>query len=92
MKFNVDSLKSILSSLVIGAALLFGTSGLAYAQDYHQRHEWRALRQHQRAERYYYGNSRALRDHQWQERQRLRYHQRAESRAYYYPYRYRYRY
>ena len=91
MNTKVYSLKNMLGALVIGAGLLLGTSGIAYAQDHHQRHERRALREHQLRELYYYGDSRALREHQRRERRRLEHHQRAERRIYYY-YRDRYRY
>jgi len=52
-------------------------------QDRHQRREREALRRHQRAERYWYGNSRALRHHRQHERARLRGHQYSERFGYY---------
>jgi len=61
MKFKGYSLKRALGALAIGAALLFGASEMAYAQGRHQR-------DHQRQERYYYGDSHALREHQRRER------------------------
>ncbi len=73
MKLKGYSLKSVLGALAIGAALLLGGSEMAYAQG-------RNLRQHQRLERYYYGNSHALRDHQ--RRERFGYY----NRGYYGPY------
>jgi hypothetical protein len=80
MKFKSYSLKSALGALAIGAALLLGGSEMAYAQDHHQQHERRDLREHQRSERYYYGNSRALRERQRRERYELQRHQRFERR------------
>ena len=44
----------------------------------HRKQEKRAVKQHQREEREYYGNSRQLRRHQEQERRRLKRHQRNE--------------
>jgi hypothetical protein len=62
MKFKSYSLKGALGALAIGAALLFGASETANAQGY------RDLREHQRLERHYYGDSPALREHQRRER------------------------
>jgi len=73
MKFKPYSLKLALGALALGAALLLGGSETAYAQGYN-------LRQHQRLERYYYDDSRALRDHQ--RRERFDYY----NRGYYGPY------
>lgn len=64
MKFKGYSLKHALGALAFGAALLLGTSDMAYAQGHHQRD----LREHQRQERYYYDDSHALRDRQRRER------------------------
>jgi len=64
MKFKDYSLKRALGALAIGAALLLGASEMTYAQGWRQRD----LREHQRQERYYYGDSHALRDHQRRER------------------------
>src|SRR5262245_8039284 len=61
MNFKGYTLKGALGALAIGAALLLGGSEMAYAQDHHQRHERQDLREHQRAERYYYGDSGGLR-------------------------------
>ncbi|MCI0387328.1 MAG: hypothetical protein MOB07_00955 [Acidobacteria bacterium] len=83
MNFKVYQLRRTLGSLTLGAALLLGMSVMASAQGHHQRHERRDLREHQRSERYYYGDSRALREHQRRERHRLEHHQRAERRGYY---------
>jgi len=59
--------------------------GYAYDNGYryydnraHERAEKRALRNHQEEERWYYGNSHALRDHQRQERRDLKHEQRHE--------------
>src|SRR6266404_7672674 len=67
-----------------------------YRQDrHHQKDEKRDLKQHQRDERKYEGNSWWLREHQRQERQELKHHQwhekqdnRRSSRNGYYPYNY----
>ncbi|HZF39583.1 MAG TPA: hypothetical protein VE715_12215 [Blastocatellia bacterium] len=83
MNFKGYSLKSALGALAIGAALLFGASEMAYAQDHHQQYERRDLREHQSRERYYYGDSRALREHQRREHYQLEGHQRFERRGYY---------
>src|SRR5262245_15589614 len=80
MNFKGYSLKSALGALAIGAGLLLGGSEMAYAQDHHQRHERQDLREHQRRERYLYGDSRALRRHQQRERYELDRHQRFERR------------
>ena len=82
MNFKRYSLKSALGALAIGAAILIGGSEMAYAQDHHQRHERQDLNDHQRRERYYYGNSRALREHQRRERYQLDRHQRFERRRF----------
>ena len=47
MNFKGYSLKGALGALAIGAALLLSGSEMAYAQDYHQRHERQDLREHQ---------------------------------------------
>ena len=41
----------------------------------HQKMEKRSLKEHQRQERFYYGNNPSLRTHQRQERNELKYHQ-----------------
>jgi len=82
MNLKGFSLKSALGALAIGAALLLGAGQMAYAQDHHQWHERQDLRDHQRRERYYYGDSWALREHQWRERHWLENHQRNERRYY----------
>ena len=83
MNFKGYSLKGALGALAFGTALLLGTGEWAYAQDHHQRHEWRDLREHQRAERYYYGDSYALREHQRREQRELEHHQYHERHGYY---------
>src|SRR5262245_63945785 len=75
MNFKGYSLKGVLGALAIGAALLLGGSEMAYAQDYHQRHERQDRREHQQRERYLYGDSRALRARQRRERYQLERHQ-----------------
>lgn len=82
MNFKRYSLKGVLGALAIGAGLLLGGSEMAYAQDHHQRHERQDLREHQRRERYLYGNSRALREHQRRERYQLNRHQYFERRRF----------
>jgi hypothetical protein len=82
MNFKGYSLKGALGALAIGAALLLGGNKMAYAQDHHQWRERQELREHQRRERYLYGDSRALREHQWRERNRLEHHQYNERRYY----------
>jgi hypothetical protein len=82
MNFKGYSLKSALGAIAIGAAILLGGSEVAFAQDYHQRHERQDLRDHQRRERYYYGDSRVLREHQRRERYGLERHQRFERRRF----------
>ena|SRR5215813_4289144 len=82
MNFKGYSLKGVLGAIAVGAALLLGGSEMAYAQDYHQRHERQDLREHQRRERYLYGDSRALREHQRRERFELERHQRFERRRF----------
>jgi hypothetical protein len=49
-----------------------------HAMRHHERDEKRALKQHQREERWYYGDSWALRQHQREERHELQHHQRHE--------------
>ena len=83
MNFKGYSLKSALGALAIGAALLLGASEMAYAQDHHQQYERRDLREHQRLERYHYGDSCALREHQRRESYLLGRHQYFERRGYY---------
>jgi hypothetical protein len=83
MNFKSYSLKSALGALAIGAALLLGGSKMAYAQDHHQQHERRDLREHQQLEGYYYGNGRALREHQRRERYESERRQRFERRHYF---------
>jgi len=51
-----------------------------YAARHHHRDEKRDLKQHQRDERRYYGDSWELRQHQSDERHQLRHHQRDERR------------
>jgi hypothetical protein len=51
-----------------------------HATRHHQREEKRDLKQHQREERWYYGDSWALRQHQQEERHELKHHQRDERR------------
>ena len=82
MSFKRYSLKSALGAIAIGAGLLLGGSEMAYAQGHHQRHERQDLREHQRRERYLYGNSRALREHQRREHYELNRHQRFERRRF----------
>lgn len=80
MKFKGYSLKGALGVIALGAALLFGASNTANAQGY------RDLRDHQRMERYYYGDSPALREHQRRERRRFfedRYYNDPYYRGYY---------
>jgi hypothetical protein len=86
MTFKGYSLKGVLGALAIGAAIMLGGNEKAYAQDHHQRYERQDLRQHQRLERYNYGNSRALRGHQRREHYQLERHQRFERRRDYYGY------
>jgi len=82
MNFKGYSLKGVLGALAIGAAILLGGSEMAFAQDHHQQHERQDLREHQRRERYLYGNSRALHEHQRRERYELNRHQRFERRRF----------
>lgn len=92
MYLLVNSLKRMLGFGVFVMAMLFGASVVANAQNgyydhysqSHSRAEKRALKRHQRLERAYYGNSRALRRHQKSERKRLKRHQRYERRYGYY--------
>src|SRR5215471_21666797 len=49
-----------------------------HAMRHHQHDEERELKEHQREERRYYGNSWELRQHQREERQELKQHQRYE--------------
>src|SRR5262249_33609050 len=49
-----------------------------HAMRHHQRDEKGDLKQHQREERWYYGDSWALRQHQREERHELKHHQRHE--------------
>jgi hypothetical protein len=49
-----------------------------HAMRHHQRDEKRDLKQHQREERWYYGDSWALRQHQREERHELKHHQQHE--------------
>jgi len=79
--------------LAVAFVAFAGISGgtVAKAQGYyynhhlnhHQQWERNALRRHQRAERYWYGNSYALHRHQQRERSALRRHQRLERIGYY---------
>ncbi len=91
----VRRLSQLLTTAILGAAFV-GFAGIAGGpvakaqgyyynnyQDHHQRRERKALRQHQRAERYWDGNSHALRHHQKHERADLRRHQRLERIGYY---------
>ena len=60
----------------------FGRSHRAqeeWTEKTHQKNEKRALQGHQREERAYYGNNAAIRAHQRQERNELKYHQRREN-------------
>lgn len=86
MNLKSLQLKRILGALAFGVVLLVGAGGMANAQDHHQRHERQDLREHQRRERYYYGDNHALREHQRREWRRLEHHQRHERRDYRYRY------
>lgn len=52
--------------------------GYDHALRHHQRDEKRALRDHQREERWYYGDSWTLRQHQREERHDLKHHHQRE--------------
>jgi hypothetical protein len=83
MSLKIKALKRAAGALLFGAALLLGTSAVAKAQGHSQSHERRDLKDHQRQERYVYGNNGSTRNHQSQERGQLKYEQRAERSGYY---------
>ena len=56
----------------------YGYSDRDHAMRHHERDEKRDLKQHQREERWNYGDSWALRQHQQEERHDLKHHQRDE--------------
>jgi len=78
--------KAVLS--IAPVALLTGTAARAQSYGYYndydhglRHHQWdekRDLREHQREERWYFGDSWALRQHQNEERRELKHHQRRE--------------
>ena len=97
MKFGIN--RHLLRKTVLWIApmaLLSGTIGYAHdryygdgyyddhARRHHQRDERRAQKEHEREERYRYGNSWELRQHQKEERHQLKHHQRDERRDGYY--------
>jgi hypothetical protein len=100
MRFGIDSHLLRKAALWIApVALLGGASVYAQDHDFyqgynfddynhatrhHQRYEKHALKDHQREERYYYGNSWELRQHQREERHGLKHHQRDERDDRYY--------
>jgi hypothetical protein len=49
MRFSAISLKHLVATLVCGLVLFCGVGSTAYAQNRHERHEWRE--RHERAER-----------------------------------------
>jgi hypothetical protein len=80
---------------LLSGTTMYAQSGPQYgyyddedAMRHHQHHEKRDLKEHQREERYLYGNGWALREHQPEERHQLRHHQHDE-RGYDDPYGYR---
>ena len=78
MKFSSKAFKRSVVALGFGVFVLLGTGATANAQSHHQSNERRDLAQHQWQERAYYGNSHAVRDHQYQERYRERRHEQIE--------------
>lgn len=79
MKFkNTSAAKRVGGLLVLGAAMLVGTSATSFAQGHNQGQERRVLKDHQRQERYNNGNDHQTRDHQKQERDQLKNEQHIE--------------
>lgn len=56
----------------------YGYDDYGHAMRHHQRDEKRDLKEHQREERWNYGDSWALRQHQREERHELKHHQQRE--------------
>lgn len=81
---NPNWLKRTAAMFFLVAASLLAMSATSFAQGHSQRHERRDLKDHQRQERYYYGNDHATRDHQRAERDQLKHEQRAERSGGYY--------
>lgn len=75
MKFISKAVRRSAVALGLGVFLLLGTGATANAQSHSQSHERRNLAQHEWRERAYYGNSHAVRDHQYQERYQQRHQQ-----------------
>jgi hypothetical protein len=81
---NLKWLKRTAAMVALATASLMVLTATSFAQGHSQSHERRDLKDHQRQERYYDGNSYATRDHQAAERDQLKYEQRAERRGGYY--------
>ena len=81
---NLKWLKRTAAMVALATASLMVLTATSFAQGHSQSHERRDLKDHQRQERYYNGNSYATRDHQRAERDQLKHEQRAERRGGYY--------
>jgi hypothetical protein len=81
---NPNWWKRTAAMVALAAASLLVMTATSFAQGHSQSHERRDLKDHQRQERYYNGNSYATRDHQRAERDQLKHEQRAERRGGYY--------
>jgi hypothetical protein len=76
-------LKRAATMFALATASLLVLTATSFAQRHSQGHERRDLKDHQRQERYYYGNDHATRDHQRAERDQLKHEQRDERRGSY---------
>jgi hypothetical protein len=94
MNWNINALKRLTCSALLGSSLVLGLATTAAAQNpywydrygrdslkRHQKEEKRELKLHQRLEREEFGKSDALRRHQKEEQRDLKRHQKREKRG-----------
>ena len=98
MNWNIEALKRLMWTILLGSSLVIGLATSASAQnpywngqDYskrHQKEEKREMKRHQKFEREEFGNSAELRRHQKEEQRELKRHQKREKKGSDWRYRY----